>query len=118
MYGTKIRILRDLRRLSQESVAAQLGISQDVYSKIENNHRKIDDNTLQQLATILGVSVSDIKNPDPFILNLQNSSQSANFNNEVNYNINDKLLEQLTFQLAEKDRQIEKLLALLAERKK
>jgi transcriptional regulator with XRE-family HTH domain len=126
MYGSKIRMIRNSRGLSQEDVAKRLGTTQNAYSKMENNHTKINDSVVQALADIFGVTAEDIKSPEPVIVNFHNSPQSSNsVNGEINYHISEKLLEQLTRQLsekdnqlAEKDKQIEKLIALLAEKKK
>ena len=41
MYGEKIRMIREIRNLSQEYMADQLGIKQNSYSKIENNQTKL-----------------------------------------------------------------------------
>jgi Predicted transcriptional regulators len=117
MYGNKIRLIRINRGLNQESVAKKIGISQNAYSKIENNHKKLNSDILQKLANIFGVTVEDITSPEPVIVNYRNND-SGSISNENNYHISAKLLEQLTHQLSEKDKQIERLIALLAEKKK
>ena len=117
MYGNKIRMIRINRGLSQESVAKKLGISQNGYSKIENNHKKLHTDILQKLATTFGVTVEDITSLEPVIVNYRNND-STSISNENNFQISAELLEQLTHQLSEKDKQIEKLIALLAEKKK
>lgn len=114
MYGTKIRLIRLSRGLNQEAVAKELGIKQNAYSKIETNQSKLSDATIEKLATIFGVSAEDIKSPEPIIINFHNSPQSnggVGVNNDEAKNQNEQLLQQLTQQLAVKDKQIEELMA-------
>ena len=111
MYGTKIRLIRLSRGLNQEGVAQQLGIKQNAYSKIETNQSKASDAMVEKLATIFGVSAEDIKSPEPVIINFHNSPQSNGVNNGEIKNQSEQLLQQLTQQLAIKDKQIEELMA-------
>lgn len=110
MYGNKIRIIRLCRGLSQEDVAKKLGIIQNAYSKIENNHTKLSEGLLQQLADIFGVSIADIKSPEPIIISFHNT---GNVNGEGNRHVNEKLVQELSNQLLEKDKQIQQLIGLL-----
>ncbi len=71
MYGEKIRMIRELRNLSQETMADSLGIKQNSYSKIETNQTKLTAEMLQKIATVLQVSPLDIMNQQPAIINLQ-----------------------------------------------
>lgn len=114
MYATKIRLIRLSCGLNQEAVAKELGIKQNAYSKIETNQSKLSDSTIEKLATIFGVSAEDIKSPEPIIINFHNSPQSngaVGVNNGEVKNQNEQLLQQLTQQLAVKDKQIEELMA-------
>jgi transcriptional regulator with XRE-family HTH domain len=111
MYGTKIRLIRLSRGLNQEGVAQQLGIKQNAYSKIETNQSKVSDAMVDKLATIFGVSAEDIKSPEPIIINFHDNHQGAVINHGEIKNQNEQLLQQLTQQLAVKDKQIEELLA-------
>lgn len=95
-------------------MAKQLDILQNAYSKIETNHTKISDETLEKLATIFGASAEDIKSPEPVIINFHNSPQSngsVGVNNGEIKNHSEQLLQQLTQQLSIKDKQIEELMA-------
>ena len=58
--GTNIRKIREQKELAQEYVASQLNISQPSYSKIENERTQVTVNTLDKIASILGVSICDI----------------------------------------------------------
>jgi transcriptional regulator with XRE-family HTH domain len=107
MYGNKLRLIRQYRGLSQEMVASLFGTSQNAYSKIENNQKKLNDDDLKQLGEILGVSAEDIKSPEPVIINFQHNPQNNCIDHGRNNYINEILLEQLTKQLEVKDKQLE-----------
>lgn len=59
--GHKIGRIRELRGLKQETLAHELKVSQQTVSKIEQSET-IDELMLEQIASILGVSVDGIKN--------------------------------------------------------
>ncbi|MBS7230322.1 helix-turn-helix transcriptional regulator [Flavobacterium psychroterrae] len=59
--GRKISRIRELRDMKQEALAQALGLSQQTVSAIENSET-IDEEKLQEIAKILGVSVEGIKN--------------------------------------------------------
>lgn len=73
MYGTKIRMIRELRGWSQENVAAKLGIAQNTYSKIETNQSRLDSKMLAMVAEVLEVSPMDILSSQPAIVNFQSN---------------------------------------------
>lgn len=64
-------MVRELRQLSQENVAARLGIAQNTYSKYENNQSKISAEMLVKIAEIFEVSPMDLLSPGPAIVNFQ-----------------------------------------------
>ena len=55
MIGIKIKRIREDRKLSQLFVAEKLGISQNAYSKLENNISKLTIDRLKDIARILEV---------------------------------------------------------------
>jgi len=59
--GRKISRIRELRGIKQEALAAELGISQQAVSKIEQS-ADVDGEALEKIANILGVSPEAIKN--------------------------------------------------------
>ncbi|TRX61381.1 helix-turn-helix transcriptional regulator [Fulvivirga sp. M361] len=61
--GRKVMQMRELLGISQESIAGQLGISQQAVSKIEQKEA-VDDTTLDRIAKALGVNSDAIKNLD------------------------------------------------------
>ena len=77
MYGNKIRALRMLRGFSQEYMADKLEINQTTYSRIETNQQKLTAETLEKLAGILGVSVTDITSNEPLIIQNNASNYGA-----------------------------------------
>ena len=61
--GQKVERIRLFRGVKQEYVANKMGISQQQYSKIEQQE-KIEDDVLEKIAEILGVTMETIKNFD------------------------------------------------------
>jgi len=61
--GQKVERIRMFRNIKQEYVANKLGISQQQYSKIEQQEN-IEDDVLEKIADILGVTMETIKNFD------------------------------------------------------
>ena len=59
--GHKISRIRELRGLKQESLAFELKVSQQTVSKIEQSET-IEEQLLDQIAQILGVTAEGIKN--------------------------------------------------------
>ena len=60
MPGTIIRNYRELKNFSQKYIAKEMGISQNAYSKIENNITQLTVHHLKQLSKILNVPVIDL----------------------------------------------------------
>jgi transcriptional regulator with XRE-family HTH domain len=74
--GRKISRIRELRGMKQEALAAELGISQQAVSKIEQS----EEAALDKIANALGVSVSVIKNfDDEKAINLFNNIYNNQF---------------------------------------
>ncbi len=60
MPGTIIRHYREQRNFSQKWVASQMKISQNAYSKIENNLTQLTVHHIKQLSQILDVPMLDL----------------------------------------------------------
>jgi transcriptional regulator with XRE-family HTH domain len=60
MTGQKLRLLREYRNYSQVYIADQLGITQNAYSRIENNQTRLTADRLGKLAAILNVSLLEL----------------------------------------------------------
>ena len=88
--GRKISRLRELRGMKQETLAEQLGISQQAVSKIEQSEQ-VEETTLERIAKVLGVTPTDIKNtPEETVINnIQNNYEGSNNHNNngpiINY---------------------------------
>lgn len=87
--GRNISRIRELRGMKQEALAIAIGISQQSVSNIEASET-IDDEKLQAIAEILGVSAEAIKNySDETVLNnIQNNYEGSVINSgpTVNHN--------------------------------
>lgn len=95
--GRKISRIRELRGMKQESLALELGISQQAVSKIEQS-ADVEDEALTKIALILGVSIEAIKNfSDEAALNYFNTfndNSTGAFNNfNCTFNPIDKVVE-------------------------
>lgn len=73
MTGNKLRLLREFRNYSQKYVAKKLGITQNTYSRVENNQTKITTERLQQIAEILNMPVSELVSSDDFVIHCGHS---------------------------------------------
>ncbi|WP_437371091.1 helix-turn-helix domain-containing protein [Maribacter litoralis] len=118
--GRKIGRIRELRGMKQETLAEELGISQQAVSKIEQSET-IENDKLEKIATVLGVSKEGIENfSDENILNIisntftSNDSSTINaINVQPNFNPLDKvveLYERLLKAEQEKNAYLEKLM--------
>ena len=87
--GRKIARIRELRGMKQETLAQELGISQQSISHIEQSET-LDDEKLEEVAKVLGVSKEVIENfnEDAVFNNIQNNYDSSvvNAGPAVNYN--------------------------------
>lgn len=60
MPGAVIRRYREMKNYSQKYVASKMGISQNAYSKIENNITQLTVHHVKQLSEILQVPITDL----------------------------------------------------------
>jgi transcriptional regulator with XRE-family HTH domain len=83
--GHKIGRIRELRGLKQESLAYELKVSQQTVSKIEQSEN-VEDQILEQIAKILGVTPEGIKNfSEEAVFNIIGNNFSDNSSNNNNY---------------------------------
>ena len=89
--GRKISRIRELRGMKQESLAAELGISQQAVSKIEQS-AEVEDAALEKIAKILGVTVEGLKHftEDSVFNNINNFHDNSIQNN---FNPIEKVIE-------------------------
>jgi transcriptional regulator with XRE-family HTH domain len=100
--GRNISRIRELRGMKQEALAIAIGVSQQSVSNIEGSEN-VDDEKLNAIAEVLGVSAEAIKNyNDETVLNniqnnyegaVINSGPTASVNHNCTFNPLDKLIE-------------------------
>lgn len=92
--GRKISRLRELRGWKQESLAAELGVSQQAISKMEQSE-KIEDQVLERISKALDIPVEGIKNFDEnsIIQTIQNNYDHSTGHLNCTLNPLDKLME-------------------------
>lgn len=94
--GRKIARIRELRGMKQETLAEELGISQQSVSHIEQSET-IEDELLQKVSKTLGVSPEGIKRfSEEAVINYFNNfndSSEGTFNNHCTFNPIDKVVE-------------------------
>lgn len=96
--GRKISRIRELRGMKQDTLATELGISQQAISKLEQSE-EIEDSTLEKIAKVLGVTSEAIKNfNEETVFNIIGNTyhdNSASLNFQCTFNPLDKLMEAL-----------------------
>ncbi len=100
----KIRMMRELRQLSQEDMAEKMNMSPSGYAKIERGETRLQYDKLVQIAQIFNVSLSDLVDNDKgviFFMNENGNNTSANYysgDHSIMFEI-----EKLKLQLIHKD---------------
>jgi transcriptional regulator with XRE-family HTH domain len=79
--GTKIRHIRQMRGLKQQDVAHQISMSQQAYSRLENDRSKPTYDQLKRITDVLNVSMEDLEKWD-------GKSVFYNYGNHSNGQIN------------------------------
>ena len=113
--GRKISKIRELRGMKQEVLAAELGISQQAISKIEQS-AEVEDSALEKIAAALGVSSEAIKAfTEEAVFNIIGNTyhdNSASLNYQCSFNPIEKIVELYDEKIALLER------LLLAEKEK
>ena len=60
LLGSRIKALRSAKKLTQEQIADQIGVSRQKYARIESGANSITLDILSKLADVLDVTVGDI----------------------------------------------------------
>lgn len=115
--GRKITRIRELRGMKQETLASELGVSQQTVSHMEQS-QTLDDEKLEKVAKVLGVTPETIKNfSEESVLNIiSNSFHDNSALNGVLYNPTFNPLDKVIALYEEKEKLYERLLA--AEKEK
>ena len=98
--GRKISRIRELRGMKQETLAAELGLSQQAVSKIEQS-ADVENKQLEEIAKILGVTPDAVRNfSEEAVFNYFNNFSDNSINqgpigahNTCNFNPLDKVVE-------------------------
>ncbi|MHA7865206.1 helix-turn-helix domain-containing protein [Flagellimonas marinaquae] len=108
--GRKISRIRELRGMKQETLAEELGISQQAVSNIENSE-KVDDVKLEEIAKALGVTKEGIENfSEEAILNIIGNTYHVDNSSAVNYGCTFNPLDKLIDAYEENKKLYERLL--------
>ena len=113
LLGHKIKKLRELKNLTQEFMATELGLNQSAYSKLESGATEISYSKLEKVATVLGVSTEDIaKFDEQMVFNIMNNKIDHNivYNNAVTNNIERELYERQIITLQEENKYLKMML--------
>jgi transcriptional regulator with XRE-family HTH domain len=96
--------------MKQETLAEELGISQQAVSNIENSE-KVDDDKLEQVAKALGVTKEGIENfSEEAILNIIGNTYHVDNSSAVNYGCTFNPLDKLIDAYEENKKLYERLL--------
>jgi transcriptional regulator with XRE-family HTH domain len=95
--GRKISRIGELKGIKQETLASELGVSQQTVSRMEQSE-KVEDEILEKVAAILGVPAEAIKNfSEEAMVNIIANTFTHSTLNGVNYfptfNPIDKIVE-------------------------
>lgn len=78
--GRRIRKLRELKNLTQEHLAGELGMSVSGYSRIERDEVKLSSDKLVKISEVLGISLDDLmKFDESFIFQNHGTLQGYSF---------------------------------------
>jgi transcriptional regulator with XRE-family HTH domain len=93
--GQKIKKLRELKNLTQDYMANQLGLSQSAYSKMENGEVDIPFTRIEEIAKIFTIRPEDIITfNENTIFNLYNNQTATGYVINHNYDAERKLYEE------------------------
>ena len=82
--GRKIARIRELRGMKQETLAEELGISQQSVSSLEKSET-VDDEKLERVAQVLGVTKEAIQNfSEETVLNIISNTFNSNDSSTLN----------------------------------
>lgn len=119
VLSDKIRVLREMNKLSQEEMAAKMNMSRSGYAKLERGESKLNVERLEQIADIFQVGLMELvamANGATFNFN-ENATQSNYYGNSEKLTSEiEKLNLVIQHQqelLAQKDKEIELLRRLI-----
>jgi transcriptional regulator with XRE-family HTH domain len=118
--GNRIKRFRELKNLTQEHIAEKLGISQNSYSRLENESVKITTERLKEIAVVLDVPAEYLLNTDAPFYNFSNNASikyAGQFENiyDGQKELLQKTIEILETQLKEANEDRKRLLLMISE---
>ncbi len=116
--GQKIRLMRELRGLKQETVATELDMTQSGYGKIERDETDVPFSRLTEIAKVLKVNVSDILNVNDNKIQYYLSNSNASFHSTSCFNNYDSGKEVYEKLIASLEREIVQLQQTIEHLKK
>ena len=95
----KLRVVRESKRLSQDYIAAKIGVTQADYSKIENAKISVGDK-IENILSAMDLTLDNFNNANPYTVNIYNNKfeeqSTANIVNQINNSEkSDVILEKL-----------------------
>jgi len=102
----KVKFFRKVKKLSQESIAFEIGLNQSQYSRRESGVIKFNSQEILVLSNILEVNPSELFSDQTVLLNNKNQ-QGGNFAQYIS--LPAELMEQYEKRLQEKDELIQLL---------
>jgi transcriptional regulator with XRE-family HTH domain len=73
MHKQKLKMIRDLKNLSQDDVASYLGIKQNSLSRREKNPSKLKAEEAEKLAELYEISVADLLSKEKPVVSFTNN---------------------------------------------
>jgi transcriptional regulator with XRE-family HTH domain len=113
--GTKIRKVREMRGLSQEALAHELGINQSTYGKLEKEAENMSIGRLVKIAEILGEDLANILEIGQKNVFNNQTNQGNGYVETVNNDFKE-LIQVFEKLIASKDEQIALLKSILEKR--
>src|SRR6478736_2881555 len=105
----KIKHVREERKLSQDFIAHELGLSQSQYSRRESGEVKFIAEEIIQLSKALDAKIAELYGEESTVFNSHNQQGGA-FGQIGQYiTVSDKLIEQFEKRIEEKDELINSL---------
>ena len=108
----KVRMIREIKGISQDAIATHLDISPQAYGKIERGETKLDFKRIEEIAKYLQVTVDEVMNFDAKTIfkNTFKDQSTGNFNigeNKEGFTIIERLLTTMEGRFEKQDRLLE-----------
>ena len=113
ILGQKIKKLRELKDLTQEHMATELGLNQSAYSKIESGVTDVSFTKLEKIASVLGMKLEDLLSfNEQMVFNVMNNQTGNGLvinHNQFSENEKSLYVDQITL-LKEENAHLKKIL--------